>query len=94
MVFFAYNLDGEIIICNMDNGHILGRCMSDVGIDSKDNRKNYSVDKLLFLQDRNKYQACLISTGADGIVRFWNIHTGSCLMEKVTPDVKLGLYAK
>jgi hypothetical protein len=85
MVMRFLTVDGEIIICNLESGHITGRMLVDNEPEILDGliSKPLSVDKLLFLKGRNKKQANLVSTGGEGIVRFWNISTGICAYEQV-----------
>ncbi|KAJ1340618.1 hypothetical protein BSLG_004712 [Batrachochytrium salamandrivorans] len=89
MVFCLPNMlatssyDGEIIICNLHSGHVLHR-LSPVRKES-DMRKleRKSIDKVLFLQERSgmREAASLVSVGADGYIRFWNIIYGTLLLE-------------
>ncbi|KAI8818235.1 WD40-repeat-containing domain protein, partial [Fimicolochytrium jonesii] len=78
--------DGEIIFVNVGGaGTIVGR----VKVDDPDDRR-VSVDKILFLHRRAQdpdSRANLISSGSDGIVRWWNTHETLLVHEQ---DATLG----
>ncbi|KAJ3056891.1 WD40 repeat domain 95 [Rhizophlyctis rosea] len=65
--------DGEIVVCNLQSGHVLHRLRS-LELEEGGGR---SVDKVIFLTDRNtSLDASLISSGADGMIRWWNAEQG------------------
>ncbi|KAL2912296.1 hypothetical protein HK105_208211 [Polyrhizophydium stewartii] len=89
MVFCPPNIlatssyDGEIVICNLHSGHVLHR-LRPLGRDEKINPlKSRSIDKVVFLQERSgmREAASLVSTGSDGMIRFWNIFHGTLMFE-------------
>ncbi|KAJ3213522.1 WD40 repeat domain 95 [Dinochytrium kinnereticum] len=65
--------DGEIILTNFQSGHIIHR-MKWPGAEEKDN-PNKSVDK------ENPVACSLLSSGADGFIRWWNVTTGELYWE-------------
>ncbi|KAJ1549937.1 WD40 repeat domain 95, partial [Nowakowskiella sp. JEL0078] len=71
--------DGEIILCNLQSGHIIHRLRAPI----RDLNKCRSVDKILFLNERlnNKSAVSMVTCGADGILRFWNIEEGFLMSE-------------
>eukprot|EP00842_Homolaphlyctis_polyrhiza_P001651 jgi/Hompol1/2487/HPOL_006013-RA len=89
MVFCPPNIlatssyDGEIVICNLHSGHILHRLRPIDRDDQSHKLRSKSIDKVLFLQERssNRESASLVSTGTDGLVRFWNIFFGILMCE-------------
>ncbi|KAI8923511.1 WD40-repeat-containing domain protein [Entophlyctis helioformis] len=85
-VLATSSFDGEIVICNLYSGHVLHRLrpFGKGGAHThKSQPKSRSIDKVLFLQERSgmREAASLVSTGSDGIVRFWNILYGSLVFE-------------
>ncbi|KAJ3044600.1 hypothetical protein HDV00_001526 [Rhizophlyctis rosea] len=66
--------DGEIVICNLQSGHVLHRLRAP---DHEEENSNRSIDKVVFLTDRNTLtDASLVSSGGDGIIRWWNAEQG------------------
>jgi hypothetical protein len=75
---------GQIVLCNLQSGLILHT------FNPHDDRtpdfptQQKSIDRLLFLHSRfEQYPqaACLISTGGDGIIRFWKTTTAELYWE-------------
>ncbi|TPX43218.1 hypothetical protein SeMB42_g04804 [Synchytrium endobioticum] len=69
--------DGEIILSTLMTGHIIHRMKPPLWEFTEPQKR--SLDKVLFLPSRinNLNAAALISSGSDGIIRFWNVWSGA-----------------
>ncbi|KAI9330378.1 WD40-repeat-containing domain protein [Zopfochytrium polystomum] len=86
--------DGQIAISNLQSGHLIHR-LKWPGADDKSN-PNRSIDKVLFLKERimMKNAATLLTTGADGVIRWWQIDTAFLIWEMdATQGNGEGIYA-
>ncbi|RKO89075.1 WD40-repeat-containing domain protein [Blyttiomyces helicus] len=74
--------DGDVVLCNLYSGHILHR-LRPYSFDEGSARANRSIDKVLFLTERMQLQeaATLVTSGADGIIRWWNVEEGYLMWE-------------
>ncbi|KAI8898271.1 WD40-repeat-containing domain protein [Globomyces pollinis-pini] len=72
------SFNGEIVVCNLNGGHIIHRFRIYDPLDDEIAIQRRSIDKLIFLNSRqdNIDAAALVSTGGDGIIRFWNVNSG------------------
>ncbi|KAJ3130047.1 hypothetical protein HK098_006759 [Nowakowskiella sp. JEL0407] len=71
------SFDGEIVLINLVSGHVIHRLRPPFY------SKMRSIDKIVFLLERlnNKLGASMITTGADGILRWWNTDEGYLMFE-------------
>ncbi|KAJ3325279.1 hypothetical protein HDU76_013215 [Blyttiomyces sp. JEL0837] len=85
--------DGEIVVSNIQSGHIMHR-LRWPGCEDKMN-PNRSIDQVLILRERlsNPSAASLVSTGSDGILRWWNLETGELVWEMDTTEKGEGVFA-
>ncbi|KAI8912193.1 WD40-repeat-containing domain protein [Powellomyces hirtus] len=84
--------DGEIVLSNLGGaGVVVGRLKVDDPLG-----RRVSVDKVLFLEQRAHLPraANLISSGSDGIVRWWNTHEMELMLEQdATDDRREGVFS-
>ncbi|KAI8804253.1 WD40-repeat-containing domain protein, partial [Cladochytrium replicatum] len=96
--------DGEILVCNLVSGHVLHRlCPRDFGDDSigLNDVTSRSIDKVIVLSERIdllKEAALLITSGADGYIRWWNLDEGYLMHmhgtpPRFSPSESKGVYA-
>ncbi|XP_007889514.1 WD repeat-containing protein on Y chromosome [Callorhinchus milii] len=77
--------DGEIIVWRMISGHICCRLQTPLPVDCKD--REAFVDNVVFLKTRvlkTEFAACLVSTGPQGLIFFWNLLNGGQMAASFT----------
>ncbi|XP_062983056.1 WD repeat-containing protein 49-like isoform X2 [Elgaria multicarinata webbii] len=83
--------DGEIIVWNMNSGHICHKFHTPLAIASADTKTvDASVTRLIFLKTRGvKFEsatASLVSNGPQGYLHFWSLFTEDPLIASFTPS--------
>ncbi|KAI9207639.1 WD40-repeat-containing domain protein [Polychytrium aggregatum] len=74
--------DGEIILFNVQSGHVLHRLRVPDPWDAETKpNTNRSIDKVLFLLERRHCHGAaeLVTCGSDGMIRFWSIEEGQMI---------------
>ncbi|TPX34347.1 hypothetical protein SmJEL517_g02962 [Synchytrium microbalum] len=73
--------DGEIILSTLMTGHVIHRMRPPLWEHADPQQR--SIDKVIFLPSRinNVHAAALVSSGSDGVIRFWNVWSGLELHE-------------